>query len=62
MRYRRDTKTGAALLCDAEAVQAYLLKKSQQEQIDALHQQINTLQQQITELQQQYLQDKQGKQ
>jgi hypothetical protein len=60
MRYKRDARTGAAILCDSEAVNAYLLKKTQQEQIQALQRQINTLQEQVLELQQHLLKDKQS--
>ena len=51
MRYRRDIRTGAAILCDARVVEQHFEKNIHQHRIDSLQREIDTLKQQIRELQ-----------
>ena len=52
MKYSRDERSGAVLLCGTEEVNDFLSKKSQQDRIDDLQRQINSLQEKILEVQQ----------
>ena len=50
-RYLRDRRTGAVVLADAEAIEAFRQKKTVAEDIECLKSEINTLKQQVAQLQ-----------
>jgi uncharacterized protein YoxC len=50
-RYLRDRRTGAVVLADAEAIDAFRQKKTVAEDIECLKAEINTLKQQVAQLQ-----------
>lgn len=50
-RYLRDKKTGAVLLADADAIDAFRQKKTVAEDIESMKAEINNLKQQVSYLQ-----------
>jgi len=50
-RYLRDRRTGAVVLADAEAIEAFRQKKTVAEDIESLKAEINNLKQQVAHLQ-----------
>jgi chaperonin cofactor prefoldin len=50
-RYLRDRRTGAVVLADTEAIEAFRQKKTVTEDIECLKTEINTLKQQVAQLQ-----------